>query len=69
MEAEAVFMNYSIRLLLSIIVIILLIYIVYKFRANRGTTRSSLDIMKERFERGEISKEAYERAKKQQGKK
>jgi len=66
---ESVYMNDTLRLFLTIIVIVLLLYILIRFRAHRKTTSTSLEIMKERFERGEISEEAYERAKKQQGKK
>lgn len=65
---EEVFMSSSVRLFLTIVVIVILIYTLIKFRAYQNNSSSSLDMMKQRFERGEISKEAYERAKKQQGK-
>lgn len=61
--------NYSIRLILTIVVIIVLAYILFKFRANKNSTRSSLHIMKERLEKGEITEEDYRRAKERQGKK
>lgn len=60
---------FSIRLILTIIVIIVLAYILFKFRVNRNSTRGSLNILKERLEKGEITEEDYRRAKKQQGKK
>ena len=59
----------SIRLIITIIVIIVLLYILIRFRANKSSTRNSLDIMKARLERGEITEEDYKRAKERQGKK
>ncbi len=59
----------SIRLVITIIVIIVLAFILIRFRANRNSTSSSLDIMKARMERGEITEEDYKRAKERQGKK
>lgn len=60
---------FSFRLILTVIVIIALAYILIRFRVNKQTTRGSLEIMKERLEKGEITEEAYRLAKKRQGKK
>lgn len=57
-----------IRLILTVVVIIVIAYILFKFRASKHSTDSSLDIMKKRYEQGEISKEDYEEAKRKQGK-
>lgn len=61
--------NFTIRFIITIIVIIVLAFILIRFRANRNSTKSSLDIMKARMERGEITEEDYKRAKERQGKK
>lgn len=61
--------NFTIRFIITIIVIIVLTFILIRFRANRNSTKSSLDIMKARMERGEITEEDYKRAKERQGKK
>ncbi|MEI3613209.1 SHOCT domain-containing protein [Pseudogracilibacillus sp. SO30301A] len=60
---------FTIRLIITIIVMIALAYILIRFRTNRNSTRSSLDMMKLRMERGEITEEDYKRAKERQGKK
>ena len=59
--------NFTIRFIITIIVIIVLTFILIRFRANRNSTKSSLDIMKARMERGEITEEDYKRAKERQG--
>lgn len=59
---------FTIRFIITIIVVLLLIYILIRFRANRTSTKSSLDIMKERLEKGEITEKDYQRAKRRQGK-
>lgn len=65
---EEVFMNSSVRLFLTIVVVVILIYTFIKFRAYQNNGGSSIDLMKQRFEKGEITKEAYEEAKRRQGK-
>lgn len=57
------------RIIFSIIVIIVLAYILIKYRASKNPADSSLDILKERLNNGEISAEDYEEAKRRQGKK
>lgn len=55
-----------IRVVISIIVAIVLLWILIRFRASKKSSRSSLDILKERRDRGEITDEQYEQARKQQ---
>lgn len=58
------------RIALTIIVLVVLVIIL--IRSLKGKTyknaRDSLDIMRERYEKGEITKEAYEEAKRRRGK-
>lgn len=49
----------NIRLVFSIIVVITLFLILVRFRVTKGEQRGSLDILKERLEKGEITEEAY----------
>lgn len=65
---ESVYLDGTIRIILAIVVVVLLLYIVVRSRRNQKVPLTSLEIMKERYERGEITKETYERAKQQQGK-
>ena len=58
----------SFRFILMIIVIIVLSYILFKYRATNRSRRDSLDIMKERLDRGEIAQEDYDEAQRRQGK-
>jgi len=58
---------WTIRIILSIIVLIVLVVILTRFRANKNPAKDSLDILKERYEKGEITKEDYEEAKKRRG--
>lgn len=58
-----------IRLLLTVIVIIGLAIIIFKYRATKNPTENSMDILKKRLERGEITEQDYEKAKQRQGKK
>ncbi|TRM13200.1 SHOCT domain-containing protein [Lentibacillus cibarius] len=58
-----------IRLGLTLVVLAVLVIILYRFRAGKSNRRqSSLEIMKERLEKGEITEEEYEKARKEQGK-
>lgn len=49
----------NIRLVLSVIVIIALVIILIRFRVRKGEQKGSLDILKERLDKGEITKEDY----------
>jgi len=66
---QIIFFEAYVRPILSVIVIIVLAYILYRFRATKNPKEDSLDIMKKRLEQGKITREDYERAKKRQGKK
>jgi len=58
-----------IRLGLTIIILVMIVIILYRFNAGKSDRRqSSLEIMKERYEKGEITEEEYEKARKKQGK-
>jgi len=54
------------RLGLTIIVVIILGWILLLFRAKRNPAKTSLDLLKERLEKGEITEEEYEAARKKQ---
>jgi putative membrane protein len=59
----------SVRIVLTIIVIIVLVIILIRFTRKKTETssRDSLVVMKERMEKGEISEEEYEEARKKRG--
>ncbi|MEN1968507.1 SHOCT domain-containing protein [Lentibacillus sp. N15] len=63
-----IFSAFSIRLVISIIIAIVLLWILFRFRANKNDEGSSLEIMQERLEKGEISQEEYDKARRKQGK-
>lgn len=56
----------SARMGLTIIVVIILGWILLLFRAKRNPAKTSLDLLKERLEKGEITEEEYEEARKKQ---
>lgn len=64
-----IFTTPIVRFILTVIVVIVLAYILIKFRANKNPKSDSLDMLKERLNKGEISKQDYEEAKKRQGEK
>ncbi|WP_245183649.1 SHOCT domain-containing protein [Lentibacillus salicampi] len=58
-----------IRLGLAIVIFMMIVIILYRFNAGKSDRRqSSLEIMKERYEKGEITEEEYEKARRKQGK-
>ena len=63
-----VFLNGPIRIVLGVVVLIVLIIILTRFNRRRNPDKSSLEILEERLERGEITQEDYEEAKQRQGK-
>lgn len=63
--------EFIVRSVITIIVLIVIVIILLRFRDGKSKTaaRDSLDIMRERYEKGELSKEDYEEAKRRRGKK
>lgn len=60
-------MEGTIRLIITIIVVIVLLVILIRFRSRDDSNKSSsLEVLKERRDRGEMTNEQYEEAKKQQ---
>jgi putative membrane protein len=59
-----------IRLIVSIVVVVALVVILIKYRDDHDMTvyPDSLEVMRQRYERGEISKEDYEEQKRRRGK-
>lgn len=55
-----------VRLLLTIIVSIALLWILLRFREKKNPSKSSLNILKERMKNGDITQAEYEEAKKRQ---
>lgn len=55
-----------VRFIISILVAIVLLWILIRFRASKNPRKSSLDVLKERRDRGEITAKQYEEARKQQ---
>lgn len=62
----AVLTENSARMGLTIIVVIILGWILLLFRAKQNPAKTSLDLLKERLEKGEITEEEYEEARKKQ---
>lgn len=56
-----------VRLAFGIIVLIVLVWILIRFRAKKNPKPDSLDILRERMEKGEITEAEYEDAKKKRG--
>jgi len=55
-----------IRFGLTVIVAIALLWIILRYRDKKNPQKSSLDILKERLEQGEITEAEYQAAKKKQ---
>lgn len=56
----------TVRLILTVIVIVVLFVILFRFRRSRRAPQDSLDFMKERLEKGEITEEEFEAARRRQ---
>lgn len=54
------------RMGLTIIVVIMLVWILLLFRAKKNPAKTSLDLLRERFEKGEITQKQYEEARRKQ---
>lgn len=55
-----------IRFGLTVIVAIVLLWIILRYREKKNPQKSSLDILEERFEKGDITEAEYKAAKKKQ---
>ena len=65
----SIFADGSIRLVFGIIVLIVLVWILIRFRAKKNPRPDSLEILRKRMEKGEITEADYEAArKKREGK-
>ena len=56
----------SIRIGITIIVLIVILWILLNFRIKKNPAKTSLELLKERMEKGEITKEEYEAARRRQ---
>ncbi|HLR09295.1 MAG TPA: SHOCT domain-containing protein [Bacillota bacterium] len=59
---------FFIRVVLGLVVAIVLLIILVRFRNGKGSAKDSLTILREKLQRGEISEEDYKRARKKRGK-
>ncbi|MGM8365456.1 SHOCT domain-containing protein [Virgibacillus sp. W0181] len=64
----SILFNGPVRIVLTIIVALVLLWILLRFRTPKDRQKGSLDIMKGRLEKGEITEKEYEEAKRRQGK-
>lgn len=55
-----------VRIGISIVILLVILIILLKFREKSNPAKSSLDLLKDRLEKGEITKEEYEAARKKQ---
>lgn len=55
-----------VRIGISIVILVVILIILLKFREKSNPAKSSLDLLKDRLEKGEITKEEYEAARKKQ---
>ncbi|MCC2250681.1 MAG: SHOCT domain-containing protein [Bacillota bacterium] len=63
-----IFIDPTIRFWLSIGLVLIIIVIIIRFRAKNNLKSDSLELLERRYQRGEISQEVYERARKRRGK-
>ena len=68
MLAHILGLPFSIRVILGLIIAVVLLIILIRSRSGKSSARDSLDILREKWERGQISQEDYERARKKRGK-
>lgn len=66
---QIAFLDNPLRLFFTIVVAIAILWILIRYRRPREKSVGSLDILKERMEKGEITEKEYEEAKRRQGKK
>ncbi|AIF42274.1 SHOCT domain-containing protein [Virgibacillus sp. SK37] len=64
----SLFIEPYIRLLLGIVLLLIILFIVNQFKGNKQRKPDSLEIMKEKLAKGEITQEEYEEARKRRGK-
>ncbi|HEY4600921.1 MAG TPA: hypothetical protein VIG73_06535 [Cerasibacillus sp.] len=58
----------GVRILLTFLVFVALVYILFRFRADKNPAQDSLDLLEERMEKGEVSFKDYLHAKRSRGK-
>ncbi|WP_326182447.1 SHOCT domain-containing protein [Virgibacillus halodenitrificans] len=56
------------RLILGILLLLIILYIVKRFKGDKQRRPDSLEIIKEKLAKGEITQEEYEEARKRRGK-
>ncbi|MEC5424574.1 SHOCT domain-containing protein [Virgibacillus sp. C22-A2] len=58
--------EWYIRLGVTLVIVIALVWILIRFRAKSNPQKSSLDILRERRDKGEITQKEFEEARKNQ---
>ncbi|WHX25283.1 SHOCT domain-containing protein [Virgibacillus halodenitrificans] len=68
MMLGSLFTEPYIRLILGILLLLIILYIVKRFKGDKQRRPDSLEIIKEKLAKGEITQEEYEEARKRRGK-
>lgn len=65
---QMTFLDNPLRFVITVVVTLVILWILIRFRRTKERDVGSLDILKERMEKGEITEKEYEEAKRRQGK-
>ena len=65
---QMTFLDNPLRFVITVVVTLVILWILIRFRRTKERDVGSLDILKERMEKGEITEKEYEKAKRRQGK-